>query len=407
MNKQLFTLLKLRYGKVTLIGAVIILALFLFSSITLVGSWNTEKEYFTSDEFKTEYQENPRNYTYWGEDGSRDIPYDSAQDYIDDQLMLFRKLDVYVPDVYEAGYNPDTNYAWNIYGSGSPVIPAVTFLFIGFLLFFIDLKTSFNTFLFSSGFSRKQTFFGKFFFVGIPLLAAYTLGNSIKLGWIAANIPNEYINSPMWVLVMSAINCLIFAIFFFAIGSFIGTLVGNLVFGPITLIVFAYMLGATPYALGQAYNTYLGFRPEQTIANGLSSINFELLFRNDFTKFAGNWVVWCFCLITTLILILLTFKGYQKISLENNGQYLLLPKWRVPIVLLMGAFSSLCSLALSNPLDSYLFQETMGYHPSLVEYVFRFLVQLVLVFAICWLVVYSSKIMQVINRRREKMGKLV
>ncbi|MDH6365748.1 ABC-type transport system involved in multi-copper enzyme maturation permease subunit [Enterococcus sp. PF1-24] len=403
INKQLSNLLKQRYGKAVIAGCLLFIIAGLLSGLNFANNWQGNYDYYHSKEFTETFEEFPENFTYWDENLQKEVPYESIDDFRTPTYPLFvnysseniRDFRSYIADKsypeysselynlrFAKDYNEDYPYEWNNQQSSFTSQPVpVIFLAIGFLLFFIDLKTSFNTLLFSSGFNRKEIFKGKILMVGVPLLAAYVVSLLAYLTVLYAKIPHEYINAPLSVFLNCIFSLLVTAIICYAAGCFIGVLTGNLIFGPLTLVGFGLVSMGLTYSINEVLFA-LENRP-------ISDYTYRDILFLEFGKNTGDWQAWLSWGVLAVIILWFSQKAFTQISLEENGAYLLLPKWRLGIFLLMVTYVT--SIIILPTIVDYLYPRgIMEIEPAqiIIELIILFLTILI----ICGSLVYSSAI---------------
>lgn len=397
MNKEVFKLMKQRYGKVVLILCGLILLLFLYSSSNFTSDWLSDYKYSTSSEFEKEFKEN--QVINYESDNDEPAPYANLDEYITSCLSLFHNLQ---KNTDEKHYDKNSSYSWNMYRP-SYYLPAFALLFIAFSVFFIDLKTNFNAFLFASGISRKKIFWAKTLFIGLPVLATYALGHFIQLAIIYARIPHEFINAPLQVLLSSIVSAIASGCLYYAMGSFIGVLVGNMFFGPLTAIVYTAMWYNLPGAIYGLDNAVGSWHHGLYYSNNTGRKLIERFFLSGINKESGMWQSWlAFGLLTALFLVLAS-RAYQKISLEENGSYLLVRSWRAPVFLFMSVLSSFVFCpGMYNPVTDYMMRKQTYPNTGIASYIFNTILFVAIIFVICWVIVYFPIIKRKISSWREK-----
>ncbi|KAF1297569.1 hypothetical protein BAU15_07610 [Enterococcus sp. JM4C] len=339
MNVQVKEVMKERYGKVVLIGVILIALYYIFVIQSGISNWHSEQQYYQSEEFVQLYNEDPESYARdW--DNETPIPYDSIEHYIKDQSYLYDSYPLgsqLVTDIdksqktldYETGYSSMTMFE-------NAQIFLVIFFFIGFLLFFIDLKTNFNTFLFSLGTTRTQIFKEKLKAVALPLFGILLVGKLAFIASIYIFIPNQFVNIQLSTLLLTALYGYVATFFFFAWGMFIGTLSGNLIFGSgMALAFISSLIFLGPPVIMQL--TYVKdnfhYHNDYVTPSTYFSLNF------DIDKYSPTAIVYLFFLAIGVILLFASWRAYQHISLENSSQTILVDKYRLPITLLITAYS--------------------------------------------------------------------
>ncbi|MHC5250291.1 hypothetical protein [Enterococcus sp. LJL90] len=398
MDKKVFTLMKQRYGKFVLIAGLLIVLFYIFSATNFIGNWQSNHEYYFSKDFSEYYLPSDNIETIFDEQGNilSEEP-TSLEDYRNQQLYVFEKSNSssYSDKLYEKNYQSGGQYYYNAF---RPLeLNGMIFLALGFLLFFVDLKTSFNTFLFSSGISRKKIFMGKLLAVALPILFVFIVATLIQLAIISLNIPDPYFNSELGPLLSSLISTWALAFLNLIMGIFVGILTGNLILGPLTVLVYGTMFLGIPELLNNLQRLIYG-------VTEVTPIDFSSYFNFGLAKQTNPVLLPVVLIIVGCLFIFLAVKAFQKVSLENNGHFLLVPKWRLPIFIFMALYANLIvSFLIAPPLLNY--QYTVAFYEanaSLLPYVVQLLIQLVIVTLICGLLVYSDTLIQRLQERREK-----
>lgn len=335
MNRQLKIIMKERYGKFVLIGVLLIACYYLFLIQGSISGWYETRSWNHSEKFRQEYRENPDAYVdYW--DDEKPVYYTSIEEYIKGNSYLFFKMNE--QDSLATRENkevePEVSYG-STFRSEATIIFLAVFFIVGFLLFFVDLKTNFNTFLFSLGVTRTEIFIEKLKTVAIPLFSVLLL---CKLAFIASFylfIPHEFINVHLSTLLLTLINGYIFTFFFFTCGVFIGILTGNLLFGPV--IAFAFF-SSTLVIKTALVNYILVF--ESLVGGNLlyNYFNYNQSYL-DIGKSTIS-VEGCIALaVVSLVLLFISWRAFHQLSLEKSSQNLLLDGYRLPISILIIVYS--------------------------------------------------------------------
>lgn len=393
--------MKQRYGKAVLAVCLLIIGVFTYGGHEYTQRWEKLYDRTSTDQFEEEFLSGSDDFAYWDEEKGETVYYTDAKSYRAAMLPLFRTSG---KRNFSKSYQSSNRYFWN---SRMPeiIFPAILFLFIGFAAFFIDLKTSFNQFLFSSGVSRKKLFAGKTLFIGLSAVLAFIAGNLVLLAFLYARIPHMYINAPLWVLLISIARAALSACYYFAAGSFLGVLLGNMIFGPVTIGLFFFMSVWLPNAVAELLSTVQGLLYGYDHITPSSAQRFFLEFMS---KDTGTWQSWVLFFILTAVLLFAALKAYQKISLEENDNYLLIRSWRLPVMLLMGSICSFFAVTIfDNPLMRYIYASVHNPGLQLSTYAIEFVLIILVCFLICWMIVYFSDIKKhFMTLRGKRKGKL-
>ncbi|MCU7358168.1 ABC transporter permease [Enterococcus dispar] len=385
MLKQIY--LK-RYGKALIAFALVIFGIHFLNAFSAVSSWQSQNNYLHSKEFKAEYDNHSEGFTYWNSEKNQDIPYASRQDYITDQLYFYR-------DNYQAqqisnkryqSYNPNATYFGQT-GQGYALLSLLLVGLSGFLIFFIDEKTAFNRFLFSLPQKRSQLFSEKLVYVALPILGSLLLSQLFYICYLKMGIPAPYLNVTWGQLLQSAASSFTLNVLLFTCSMFIGSMVGNLVFGPLTWVGFVFFASFLP----SAWNSFLNLFNHQN-ANPFS-FNPENLFIYTLGKTGGYW--WMIPIFLVLIFLFLgwTARKYLTLSLENDGDYLLHQNSRWPIWSLMWVFTSFIILnAFTNTWQLYFILKDSQEAVSFTQTILSTLVTIAIIGILLFLLVFFSSI---------------
>ncbi|MEQ7214751.1 hypothetical protein ABQD61_02395 [Enterococcus asini] len=322
-----------RYGKALVAAILVILGVFALQTTSIVRTWHSNHEWLHSAQFKKEFMMDPKAYGDYDYDkkGNEIVNEYTLEEYIEKESYLFM-------DDSSSSVGPEelipANLSYMRYGSSSFIVATVIVALCGFLLFFVDQKTSFNRFLFSLGVSRKQLFKGKLLYGAVPLFAAFVLGllgSGIGL-WLG--IPHPYLNISFVQLVSSGLMGLVTCLFYFGISCFCGVMLGNLVFGPVVYALLLWSLQLLPNMLGGLseliyylmHHKYLPNRLNYFYGNG-----FPRLYTFDLRKDPFSWPAPVLLLLVSGLLLFWAYRKYQTLSLEHDGEFLLYPESRWPI----------------------------------------------------------------------------
>ena len=348
MHTNLRNIFHTRYKAILLLITFGLFAVYVTSGISTVDGWNNEREWLQSKEFKENFEDPTSGYIKGYDESGKEITYQDIEEYRLEDLTLFKKM-AYGTEFLDSDeyFEPDVSYErgkiyWNSYDySYISMIPLFIFL-LGFGLFFIDLKTNFNTLLFSLPFTKKQIFRGKLLYWGIPLMLAIGLGSIFHQLIVYLMIPAPYVNATLGQMLYAGLSHWIFTLLAFLIGSFFGVLLGNLVTGPLMIVAGLISLDPSNQFLNNLSNLFKYLK--------LDSINifFSQLF-GDFSSMAISSLGKTGSTLPTLIVFLLLTgvafllaeNIYQNISLENNGKVLTVPRYRKRFFVILAFFTTL------------------------------------------------------------------
>lgn len=389
-----------RYKKVLIAACLLVIATGIFNAVIENNQWkNTYNDPYNKENF----EQHREDISYWDDEEEKNITFTSFAEYQKYQLMFYSSPLPYYKTSKASDYSADilyrSNFSTYFISALSLIVPLA-----GFLCFFIDQKTGFNHFLFSLGISRKELFKKKIVYLGLPFLVSILIGQSLYVLLIHWLIPAPYMNATLEQLFTSMISNFSLLFFLLCVSVFIGSMVGNVFFGPLTLGVFLFLMSWLPdsiYSLGNiiklANGTYLEVFP-------------RTLFVDSVGKTGGN--IWTNLIMTILSLLLIfwAYKKYQTLSLENDNAYLLHKESRWPIWAIMTIFTSF--ILNTNILDPWFFflQRRIYDHAtdSISGPIISNLVVSLIVGGICLIIVFfkevSNILLNTLNKLNQRMG---
>jgi hypothetical protein len=316
MLKQIY---RQRYGKLLLGFCLVLVLIYAGLGWNTQRSWHNQKTYFDSETFKKDFQEHP-DYYIKDYQGEKPIYY-SIDEYTDENLLIFNKP---VPES-----DGDYRYPSNFADTGASFILPLLLVF-GFLSFFIDQKTNFNRFLFSLPFKKRQIFRQKAVFLLAPVSFALIIGILSNICIRYLMIPSEYFQIPLSDLFASGVGTFVGNLAVTAIGCFLGVLLGNLFFGLLSIVLIFFLLSGF-YSFYYNLQEYLSFlfygKGGHLVLNNLW---------NDWPNgLPVNWWAILATLLLSFVLIAAAQEVFARISLENDGDYLTVPAFRLPVFLAM------------------------------------------------------------------------
>lgn len=387
-----------RYGKALIAFAVITFGLYFLNAHSAVTNWQSQNNYYHSSQFEKEFKEHPESFTYWNQENEKDVPYTSSKDYVQDQLYVYGTAysEHNISAKQAQKYDSKTTY-YTRFGGDFTILNIVLVALAGFLLFFIDEKTAFNRFLFALPQKRKQLFSAKLLYVALPILAIFLLGQLFYVTYIKIGIPAPYLNASWSQLLHAVFSSFSLATLLFAVSIFIGSMVGNLVFGPLTWLVFVFFASFTPGSVTNFLNLFT-FKEY-----GSFPFNLENLFIYRIGKTGGYWWMIPIFLIAAFLFIWWSYRKFTVLSLENEGDYLLHRDSRWPVWFLMWVFTGFISLnTFTNPWQSYLMLLDTPERISLFSTIISTLVTLVLLGIMLYVLVFFSTLKAAWHHYRSK-----
>ncbi|MBL1224430.1 hypothetical protein [Enterococcus sp. BWR-S5] len=301
MNKQLLEIFKKRYALFVLFGCLAIIGIFLNDSRNNSNRWQEYNHPNTTNTIASEAT------------GSTEL---LTQYNMENQSMVF----------VETG--PNSNVYYSFYFNEN-FLAAIIILAAGFLMFFVDLKTGFNSFLFSLGFPRKHIYFAKYLFIGLPLLLSVLVGKLLMSLILFFTIPTEFMNLSIPELLLGIGTSWLTYVFYFACGAFIGLVSGNTILGLLTIFGFGLSINFSIPGFVHAvqYALYHDTERYPPLMSNLFSI--------FITKSVPLWQGYAVFILLSVVLIIFGNTLYNRLSLEKNGNYLLFDNLRLPTLVLI------------------------------------------------------------------------
>lgn len=236
---------------------------------------------------------------------------------------------------------------------GALSLLSLIFVAAGFLISFLDYKTNFILILFSSGYRRKNIFKSTIKTSLFPLIGLSSSAIAINLAILYSSIPHQYIDYPLVKIIIYHLCLLVVAICYYFIGLFSGIVFGQIFSGIVSLVGFLYGLESIQTNLLDLFDAIFHKNKDQIYYNTL------------FARFDSypHWVaLTSIAIIMTLILYFISQFFYNRLSLEERGNYLLFKRLCFPISLIAAFFTSYSlagNLGLSNRYNNISFQSIL------------------------------------------------
>lgn len=383
MKKQLMTILKKRYGLSLIITCLFILLFYSYSGYKDVNNWKDTNAYYHSAQFDKDMagvteEDNPM-YTGLSLNERKELERKNS-------LNLFYKTTSYDEKGNLITNASDTSY-FTMYFNEDPLLLLAVIVAAGFFLFFVDLKTSFNEFLFSLGVSKRRIYFSKFALVSIPILSSVLLAKFLFVGIITTGIPAEYVNITTSELVTVVFASWTTCVMYFFIAAFIGVIAGNLILAPLTVIGFSLSLGFFITACANAWSYF-----SSATADGFAADSF---FVYTVTKDPVSLTPIILAIVLSFTVFVIGSLLFPKLTLEKKGDYLLFDQLKLPVVIAMTIY---VPVVLVFSRRYYTYEDSSTPIPSLLIYG-------VLTALIGSYLVYRKEIHTYINRTRYRSNK--
>ncbi|MGO3838231.1 MAG: hypothetical protein ACTJHZ_07680 [Vagococcus sp.] len=347
MEKSLHRLLAARY-KNLLIGIVLIISgVYAIQTINSISSWKQTYHYYQTQEsikdFDTQIKD---SYEFNDEQkGKVFLYYDLKKEkaYYTDNYDQYKQ---YVLTIFS--HESDSSRlpfnAYDFYNEHFLLVFSILVI-VGFSLFMFDLKTNFNTLLFSSKYTRSSIYWQKYWLVGGTLFITLLIAKSVTFLSYQIFIPSTYLNISVYQHITSTFSGLILLMSGFIVSSFIGLMMGEWMSASFTLL-----------GLFLSFNLFIGninqaatelFAKNQTEPANIVISSVEKIIPVSQTSLKPiNILLLLFIVVLSGMILVAGQLIYQHISLEENGNYLLLPQLKRPVQIL---FMLYCLITINLP----------------------------------------------------------
>ncbi|MFY8331452.1 hypothetical protein [Vagococcus carniphilus] len=319
---------------------------------TELNSKKAENSFYKELKSKDSYPNGKMVVFYDDREGKSEVETDDFSEYKKARLEVFHD-------------NPHFVSVYSGYVSESIFIITLMAIVSGFVLFFYDNKTNFNTMLFSSKYRRRDIYLTKYKIVGGTLFLTLLVAKVARILSFVLFIPSEHLNANFFELLPSQLLQVSLLGVVFMISSFAGILLGEWVTGVITIFGFWYMFNSFVAGIFSIYSTLT----DRIFSNPFLELTFffNLSKRNTLPVFIylGLFIV------VSAILFIWGMKLYDQLPLENNGKYLMFDFLRRPIQLVFLVYLFVATTG-SGLVDAIKINVTGvspygDYHPSVLQ----------------------------------------
>ena len=331
MTKSLNKLLVQRYWKYLLLVVIVISGMVFMDTFSGIKNWQAveqnqsrpeEREYFET-RLKDDDTEVPGKIAYYDFKSGEEKFTDSFEEYNKSELQFTVR-----------SYNT-VGYAVNRFYTENSFYLVIIMMIVGFLSFFLDLKTHFNTLLFSSRFTRKDIFIRKKVLISGTLLVTLLLTKLISVWTLKLAIPSEYFLVDMGPMMISVVTSTITLMAVYEIFAFAGMIMGEWVTAIGTLVAFWISLALANEAIDSLIVMFkhyiLGYSMAQSSWLGSGFVTYL----NDSPFDMKNVML---LLVVIVILIISAAYLYNKMGLENNNEYLVFNGLKRPVQWVMMSY---------------------------------------------------------------------
>lgn len=324
MNKQLMIILKKRYGLALIVTSLLILVFYGYLGINDVNRWKEMESYYDSEQYIKDLneiadEENPR---YKGLSVDERLALDKKEG-----LSLFYQTNSYDEQGKIISDSDKDQPYYSMYFNENSLLLIAVVSTIGFFLFFADLKTSFNEFLFSLGVSKRRIYYSKLVLIALPILLSILLAKILFVGIITTGIPAEYVNISMTDLAKNILASWTTCILYFFVSVFIGLVTGNMLLGPLTAFGFCVSLEFFITGITNAWYYFTHATTDVYITGKF--------FVYTVTKDPISTVPIMLAVVSSLLLFVLGAILFPSLTLEKRGNYLLFDKLKIPVIVAM------------------------------------------------------------------------
>ncbi|CAM3362684.1 hypothetical protein [Vagococcus fessus] len=382
MTKSLNKLLVQRYWKYLLLVVVVISGLAFMDTFSGIKTWQATKqnqsspearEYF-EERLKDGYERSPGKISYYDFKSGEEKNTDNFEEYNKAELQFTIR-----------SYNTE-EYAVNEFYSESSFYLVIIVMVVGFLSFFLDLKTHFNTLLFSSRFTRKDIFIRKKVLISGTLLITLLLTKLISVWVLKLAIPSEHFLVDMGPMTVSVVTSTITLMAVYEIFAFAGMIMGEWVTAIGTLIAFWFSLPMASEAIDRLViivkHYILGYSTREIDQGSWLGDGF-VTFLNDSPFELKNVIL---LLVVSVILIISAAYLYSKVGLENTNEYLIFNGLKRPIQWVMMSYITIIVATLG--ITDHLYVSNIDF--SLIGFILKVAFGLVLSYLLSQGLIYRK-----------------
>lgn len=304
MNKDLNSLLWKHHWKLLSLFFVTVVGIYLYNGLNQVNSWN-ENYQSTIEQIKLS-------------EGTETI-----KDY---DFSLFYTPGQSSNKIFTTFINEPSHILW------------IAIALLSFGLFFLDKFSDFDQFLFASRFSKKMIFSTKMIFGFSTLLGSLIIGKIIFIGLLYMRIPNEFFNATFFELLPNQLLSLLFYSLIFSMMMFFAIIIGDVFFLFFVSIGFSISIGFFMNTFRTLFDKWNYYQHGSISMIASNSWVFSLF------KAPGiqgeHPPIWYYLVysVGTGLLVALSSHYYKKLSLENNGKFILFSTLNKPLILIVSLY---------------------------------------------------------------------
>lgn len=396
MKKELNQLIMQRYKYFLLGISLIIVGITFLETRANISLWQevktelnskkAEKSFYKELKSKDAYPNGKMVILYDDREGKPEMETNDFSEYKRARLEVFHD-------------NPHLVSSFSEYVGESFFLITLLAIISGFVLFFYDNKTNFNTLLFLSRYRRRDIYLAKYKIVGGTLLSILLVAKIARILGFILFIPSEHLNATFFELLPSQLLQVSLLGVVFILSSFAGLLLGEWVTGIITIFGFWYMFRSFIAGVLSIYSTLTGHMFSYTFLD--LSFFFNLSKNNTLPVF----IYFILFIAVSIILFIWGMKLYNQLSLENNGKYLMFDflKKPVQIVFLVYVFVVATGPGL---IDAIKIRVTGvnpygEYQPSIVHNLTTTIIALLIGYLVSIIAIYRKNPFSFITKKKE------
>lgn len=327
MNQSLKRFLFNHYKKIIISLIVIISGIYFIQTVTGIVSWQNNNKYFSSekaylnfekqlkDSYDFEDQEKGKIFLFYDLKKEHAVYTDNFDTFKDYSLTIFNSNE----DANQQSFNAYPYYNEHF------MLLLVIFIIAGISLFLIDLKSNFNTLLFTSKYKRSSIYWYKYYFIGGTLSLTLLVSKTISILFYRFFIPSNYLNISLSQHIFSSFSGWLTLISLFILSSFLGLIVGNWLFGIGATLVMFFTFNRFLLNIDFIKQTLFKNYAEETSTVSSNILKNILPLQQASIQPINHLPI--FILVFLSILALFTGQQlFERISLENRGNFIIIPK---------------------------------------------------------------------------------
>lgn len=327
MDSSLKKLLLHHYKKVMIALVLIISGIYLFETVSGITSWKNSYAYFNSESAKTSFekkikesysfddQEQGKIFLYFNLDKEESVYTDSFEEYKNYSLTFFNPNE----DANQLGFN-----AYPFYNEHFLQI-LIIFVLCGIFLFLLDLKSNFNSLLFTSKYKRSTIYWYKYYLIGGTLSVSLFLSKVISMSAYRFFIPSNYLNISLSQQIISSFSGWLTLVSIFILSSFLGLIIGDWLFGVIATLTILFTFQSFLSNVNYIIQTF--FLDESDITSKVNTnMLSDILPLTQVTTQPFNALPLLILIVLACLTLFLGQFIFDSITLEDSGSFIIIPK---------------------------------------------------------------------------------